>query len=137
MQCSIKDYLMEAMPPIRQRTNACEASKKVAEGPCLFPAPPLTMRKELKVSSGGGGLSTCKRADMCTFFQMKMHMNTSAKQILDWTKKADDRAEELGFEAGSCVIQLFVTGTIEANTKDHQVSWPKNCMVVFGTEAKR
>eukprot|EP00797_Seminavis_robusta_P002188 Sro1133_g244780.2 (231) ;mRNA; f:5372-6064 len=80
-----------------------------------------------------GGFDTSEN-DVCILFQMKMYKEATPSLILDWLKKADSRANDLGLQDGSYVVQLFVTGAVEANIANCKAEWPKNCMV-FGTKA--
>ena len=67
---------------------------------------------------------------------MKMHSKATPREILDWLVKADTRAKSLGFESGTYVVQLFVTGAVEDNIENYVSGWPVNSMVL-GTEALR
>ena len=46
-----------------------------------------------------------------------------------WLEKASERAATLGYEEGTYIVQVFVTGAIEANVEDHKSAWPNNSMV--------
>ena len=139
VQHNVDDALMEAVASEhaaenRNTKNLRRDVKNEVEEPCfLYSA--LENEKGIE-GVFKGGFDTCEHHEMSIFFQMKMYKAVTPKQISDWLRKADDRAQELGFKVGSYVVQLFVTEAIEANIKDHEDSWPKNCMV-FGTEALR
>jgi len=67
--------------------------------------------------------------DLAIFFQMKLHKNASPSKIKDWLEKAHLRAQNLGYMAGTYVVQLFVTGTINTNVNKYYDLWPQNSMV--------
>lgn len=137
VQHNVDDALIEAVasPHAAKNKNTKNLPidvKKEVEEPCFFYS---ALENETGIEGVfKRGFVTCKHHEMCIFFQMKIYKAATPKQISDWLRKADDRAQELGLEVGSYVLQLFVTEAIEANVKDHKASWPKNCMV-FGTEA--
>ncbi|CAB9508496.1 expressed unknown protein [Seminavis robusta] len=67
--------------------------------------------------------------DLAIFFQMKLYHNATPKEIKDWLEKAHTRAQALGYKEGTYIVQLFVTGTINANVPKYQNNWPQNSMV--------
>ena len=81
-----------------------------------------------------GGYDTDDYEETCLFFQMKLYKTATPSQISKWLGNAHRRALELGLKDGTFVIQLFVTGALEANIKNHGAAWPANCMV-FGTKS--
>ncbi|KAL7564540.1 hypothetical protein ACA910_013941 [Epithemia clementina (nom. ined.)] len=67
--------------------------------------------------------------DLAIFFQMKLYHNATPDEIKDWLEKAHTRAQALGYKEGTYIVQLFVTGTINANVPKYQNNWPQNSMV--------
>ena len=54
--------------------------------------------------------------------------------LISSPKKARDRATQLGYPEDQCVVQLFITGSLEDNPQSLISKWPKTCMV-FATAA--
>ena len=124
VQHNVDDALIEAVASPHAAKNKCTKNlpidvKKKVEESCFFYSA-LESEKGLEGIFKGGFFDACEHHEICIFFQMKMYKAATPKEISDWLRKADDRAQELGFEVGSYVLQLFVIGAIEANTK---VAW--------------
>mmetsp|Transcript_42465 Transcript_42465/g.102285 ORF Transcript_42465/g.102285 Transcript_42465/m.102285 type:complete len:730 (+) Transcript_42465:151-2340(+) len=132
---NVNDILMQSVASPEPASNAYCRLQKIESAITS----PIILYSSLQNEEGiegifRGGFDSTDHEEVCMVFQMKLYEVATARQILNWLRKANERAKELGLEDGSYVVQLFVTGTIDDNICEHKDHWPDNCMV-FGTKA--